>query len=140
MTFINFTLSKIVLFKNQFNNSFKKTFYFTPSSFKTKFKLASTNSTVSINQIKPITNASLKSSFTTTSTFNNSIVIYLVTNYNSSTILNFSLFYFLNNSVKLGLIYILDTFKRTIGDGFIYIRGLFIIFFIDACLTDDEPI
>ena len=66
--------------------------------------------------------------------------MYLITNYNSSTLLNFSLFYFLNNSVKLGLIYVLDTFKRTIGDGFIYIRGLFIIFFIDACLTDDEPI
>ncbi len=140
MTFINFTLSKIILFKNQFNNSFKKTFYFVPSSLKTRFGLASTNIVVNINQTKPISSSLLKSSFTTTNTFNNSIIIYLVTNYNSSTLLNFSLFYFLNNSVKLGLIYILDTFKRTIGDGFIYIRGLFIIFFIDACLTDDEPI
>ena len=140
MTFINFTLSKVTLFKNQFNNSFKKTFYFTPSSFKTQFKLASTNSAVSMNQTKPIISSLLKSGFTTNSTFNNSIVMYLITNYNSSTLLNFSLFYFLNNSVKLGLIYVLDTFKRTIGDGFIYIRGLFIIFFIDACLTDDEPI
>ena len=93
-----------------------------------------------MNQTKPIISSLLKSGFTTNSTFNNSIVMYLITNYNSSTLLNFSLFYFLNNSVKLGLIYVLDTFKRTIGDGFIYIRGLFIIFFIDACLTDDEPI
>lgn len=140
MTFINFTLSKITLFKNQFNNSFKKTFYFTPSSFKVEFTLTSTNSTVSTNQTKPITSSLLKSNFTTNNTFNNSIVTYLITNYNSSALLNFSLFYFLNNSVKLGLIYVLDTFKRTIGDGFIYIRGLLIIFFIDACLTDDEPI
>lgn len=93
-----------------------------------------------MNQTKPIISSLLKSGFTTNSTFNNSIVMYLITNYNSSTLLNFSLFYFLNNSVKLGLIFVLDTFKRTIGDGFIYIRGLFIIFFIDACLTDDEPI
>lgn len=30
--------------------------------------------------------------------------------------------------------------KKTFGEGFIYIRGLLIIFFIDACLTDDEPL
>ena len=35
---------------------------------------------------------------------------------------------------------LLEIFKKTLGDGFIYIRGLFFIFFIDACLTDDEPI
>lgn len=34
----------------------------------------------------------------------------------------------------------LDIYKRTIGEGFFYIRGLFIIFFIDACITDDEPL
>ena len=26
------------------------------------------------------------------------------------------------------------------GEGFFYIRGLIIIFFIDGCLTDDEPL
>lgn len=31
-------------------------------------------------------------------------------------------------------------FKKTIGDGFLYIRGLFIIFFIDMLLIDDEPL
>ena len=30
--------------------------------------------------------------------------------------------------------------KATFGEGFLYLRGLFIIFFIDACLTDDEPL
>ncbi len=42
---------------------------------------------------------------------------------------------FKNNSINL-----LDTYKRTFGDGFLYIRGLFLIFFIDACITDDEPL
>jgi hypothetical protein len=34
----------------------------------------------------------------------------------------------------------LNTFKRSIGDGVIYLRGLFILFFFDAALTDDEPL
>ena len=34
----------------------------------------------------------------------------------------------------------LDLYKRTFGEGFFYIRGLFIIFFIDAAITDDEPL
>ena len=37
-------------------------------------------------------------------------------------------------------ILLLNAYKRTVGDGLLYIRGLFLIFFIDACLTDDEPI
>ena len=32
------------------------------------------------------------------------------------------------------------TFKKSIGDGFLYLRGLFILCFIDAALTDDEPL
>ena len=70
---------------------------------------------------------------------------------------NFIIFFFYNNSnrpikslilssIKTNLtfnnilIYLLDQYKRICGDGFIYIRGLFIIFFIDACVTDDEPL
>ena len=30
--------------------------------------------------------------------------------------------------------------KRTFGEGYLYLRGLFFICFIDACLTDDEPL
>ena len=33
-----------------------------------------------------------------------------------------------------------DTLKRTFSFGFFYLRGLFCVFFIDACLTDDEPL
>lgn len=34
----------------------------------------------------------------------------------------------------------LDSFKRSVGDGAIYLRGIFILCFTDALLTDDEPI
>jgi len=30
--------------------------------------------------------------------------------------------------------------KKTLGEGYIYLRGLVILFGIDACLTDDEPL
>lgn len=31
-------------------------------------------------------------------------------------------------------------YKKTIGDGFYYIKGLFLVFAIDALVTDDEPL
>jgi len=76
----------------------------------------------------------------TTLDLNNNVVFYILNSNAYYTNYNFNFFYFLQNSFKLAFIYFLDVFKRTIGDGFIYLRGLFIIFFIDACLTDDEPI
>lgn len=33
-----------------------------------------------------------------------------------------------------------EQFKRSFSFGFYYLRGLFFILFIDACLTDDEPL
>ena len=48
--------------------------------------------------------------------------------------------YQLTSSLKYYFSLFLSFFKKTLGDGFLYIRGLFLIFFIDACLTDDEPI
>jgi hypothetical protein len=34
----------------------------------------------------------------------------------------------------------LTIFKKTLGDGALYLRGLFFFFFIDALITDDEPL
>lgn len=48
--------------------------------------------------------------------------------------LTFSLFF------KDLALYILDQYRRTFGEGYYYLRGLFIIFFIDAAITDDEPL
>lgn len=38
------------------------------------------------------------------------------------------------------LFWFVNAFRRSIGDGAIYIRGLMILFLFDAMLTDDEPI
>jgi hypothetical protein len=35
---------------------------------------------------------------------------------------------------------ITSLFRKTVGSGLLYLKGLFIMFFIDACLTDDEPL
>ena len=36
--------------------------------------------------------------------------------------------------------WILELVKRSFGEGILYLRGLFILFFFDAALTDDEPL
>lgn len=57
----------------------------------------------------------------------NNFLIYLLTNkYNFN-------FYF--NKYKLIHIY-----KKTAGHGYFYLKNLFIIFFLDASFSDDEPI
>lgn len=48
----------------------------------------------------------------------------------------YSTAYYVNNLA----VDLLERFKQTIGEGFIYLRGLAIIFIIDASLTDDEPL
>lgn len=35
---------------------------------------------------------------------------------------------------------VFDIIKRSFSFGFTYVRGLLFILFIDACLTDDEPL
>ena len=41
---------------------------------------------------------------------------------------------------QLTCLWSLNAFRRSIGDGSIYLRGLFVLFFFDAVLTDDEPL
>jgi len=36
--------------------------------------------------------------------------------------------------------YIIELFKQMYGDGALYLRGLFIVFFVDALIIDDEPL
>lgn len=38
------------------------------------------------------------------------------------------------------LVRLLKACKKTLGEGFIYLRGLVILLAIDASLTDDEPL
>lgn len=59
----------------------------------------------------------------------------------------FSKVFFRTNALDLLLnfkrdlrVYILNVFKRTYGFGMEYLYGLVLILFVDACLTDDEPL
>lgn len=71
----------------------------------------------------------------------NNYFIFIFYNKSNYVIRNYLFNFFkLNLQFKKSSIYALKLFKRTIGEGVIYIRGLFIIFFIDACFTDDEPL
>jgi hypothetical protein len=71
---------------------------------------------------------------------NNFIIFFFYNNINnnlSNIIINFIKTNVNFNKVS---IFLLNQYKRTFGEGYLYIRGLFIIFFIDACVTDDEPL
>ena len=50
------------------------------------------------------------------------------------------LYVYFNNFFKNYFSIFIDNFRRTFSFGFYYLRGLFFILFIDACLTDDEPL
>jgi len=68
------------------------------------------------------------------------ICFFIMDSYKSSFTYNLTPIHRLQALLKTWSIYFLDLWKRTIGEGAYYLRGLFIIFFIDALLTDDEPI
>jgi hypothetical protein len=51
-----------------------------------------------------------------------------------------ALLYKLVSNVKASFLWFLQVYTITIGDGFLYLRGLFIIFFVDALIADDEPL
>lgn len=51
----------------------------------------------------------------------------------------FNFLYYNINITKIS-IFFLKIYKKTVGEGLFYIRGLFLFFFIDACFTDDEPL
>ena len=48
--------------------------------------------------------------------------------------------YFARNKVWDILTYVQGVVNRTFSFGFLYLQGFAFILFIDACLTDDEPL
>jgi len=76
--------------------------------------------------------------------FNNNIFNFInfltFNSFNSPFISYFLNLFKINFNFKQISINLLDIYKRTFGEGFFYVRGIFIIFFIDACITDDEPL
>lgn len=139
MRFFQQQISNFLYSKNNYTNSLKKSFYSTPSTINNKISLSrQLSSTNLFNRIFVTT--TFNSNYNYNSRLNNNVLYYLLTNYTSYTNFNSNLFYSLIKSIRLTLINLLNVFKTTIGDGFLYLRGIFIICFIDACLTDDEPI
>ena len=80
-----------------------------------------------------------------TNLIKNNFIIFLFYNNVNKTLSNVFLNFFKTNLVfslvfKDLYLYTVDQYKRTFGEGYYYVRGLFIIFFVDACVTDDEPL
>lgn len=71
---------------------------------------------------------------------NNFVIFIFFNNFKNTTSLWLSNIFKANSDINAISIYFLNIYKRTFGEGFFYIRGLAIIFFIDACITDDEPL
>lgn len=68
-------------------------------------------------------------------------LIYVFLN-NLTTVCNLMLFnsFKTNFTFRKTSIYLLKIYKKAFGEGYVYIRGLAVIFFVDACVTDDEPL
>jgi hypothetical protein len=61
---------------------------------------------------------------------------------NSSNSFNSSFINFFTYTIFLKTMFnqIFTLFRKTLGSGFFYLKGMSIVFFLDACLTDDEPL
>lgn len=87
----------------------------------------------------------LETSLLSMSLFQNSFLLYsTLTSHEILKLKNnvsiISLIYNVELKAKTTVHWILNLFKRSIGEGVLYLRGLFILFFFDAMLTDDEPL
>lgn len=71
--------------------------------------------------------------------FKNNVFLFLFKNNNFFYHKKLKFFFTQINLSSLQLIF-LKLYKKIFQEGFAFIKGLFIILFIDACLTDDEPL
>ena len=60
--------------------------------------------------------------------------------FSSTNLLQGTNYLFFVKNLKTIYCYFLENIKRTFSFGFYYIRGVVFLLFIDACLTDDEPL
>lgn len=71
---------------------------------------------------------------------NNSALVFFAMQASTFTANTSTLYYTFLTKIRFFLNYCLNVYNVTLGDGFLYVRGLFIIFFVDALIADDEPI
>ncbi len=82
-----------------------------------------------------------KLSINTYSFTNKNFLLFFYLNNINTTLNKLTLLYIKNNlTFKNKSIWLLNIYKKTCGESFFYLRSLFLIFFIDACVTDDEPL
>lgn len=71
---------------------------------------------------------------------NHNALIFFATQASTFTANASTLYYAFLTKIRFFFNYCLNVYNVTLGDGFLYVRGLFIIFFVDALIADDEPI
>lgn len=72
--------------------------------------------------------------------WNNTTLLFLISNSTIYTKYLNLINHLFQNFIKTTFIKSLNIFKSTFGDGALYLRGLFIIFFVDSIIIDDEPL
>ena len=126
-------------------NSFKSACYTLPQLGREHPFISKTSQQVAASlgnlKSKPLASLTISSNAVRTSPFRNLTYLHLFLSHHSGKGWFFSTsIYSLWGGFQNYSVYFLQIYRKTLGDGFLYIRGLFVIFFVDACLTDDEPI
>jgi len=100
-----------------------------------------------VKSIRPLTYPSYRnfiyrsSFFHFSNFFKSNFLIFFVFNRVVSVVSELVLTFFkINFNLTFLRIKLLNIYRYAFGEGFLYIRGLLIIFFIDASFTDDEPL
>jgi len=132
------TSSKSTFFNNL--NLLKKYTHPVTNQVLNNYKFFKINTPVFSRKLPKIVNKNNNIASNNLLNFDNNIIVFYINNYYNINNFIFNLYVLLSTFIKHYSVLFLSTFKKTFGDGFLYLRGLFILFFIDACLTDDEPI
>lgn len=132
-------VTKINLYMNDFKSIYTAPLrsYFVLSS---KINLFNLQSNKSYSLSNTFVSYNYRATRTSLAFWKLNVLFFILDTYKTSFSYNLTTLHQLHGSLKQVYITLLTVYKKTIGEGFIYLRGLFIICFIDATLTDDEPL
>ena len=130
---------------------FLETAYQTPKTVKTSKKISNSRQTWLVNYLQSDENTIIFQKVKTPSQLNNNGMINPLLNWFRTPLLllknithnfkdSFANFYTFTIFFKKLFNQVFVLFRKTLGSGFFYLKGMFIVFFLDACLTDDEPL
>lgn len=135
LIFIRRLLVSAIRTKNLFFGNLKKKLYSIPTDFDFRSDISFQSLKLVWVWVPPFFGTPYNYFFQT-----NSVVLFLRLKPSTVNKVDLNLIYLLYHNWKKYSITLLTVFKTTFGDGFLYLRGLFVIFFIDATITDDEPL